>query len=41
MGWVAYQTEFSGLKNPDTWRTLVRYMQLDFIRPLFAPFMQV
>ncbi|MBL0713818.1 MAG: aminoglycoside phosphotransferase family protein [Desulfosarcina sp.] len=40
MGWVAYQTEFEGLKNPDTWQTLVRYMQLDFIRSLFTPCMQ-
>ena len=37
MGWVAYQTEFSGMKNPDTWKTLKRYMQLDFIRSLFDP----
>ena len=40
MGWVAYQTEFSGMKNPDTWETLKRYMQIGFIRPLFTPFMQ-
>ncbi|MDJ0667069.1 MAG: aminoglycoside phosphotransferase family protein [Desulfobacterales bacterium] len=40
MGWVAYQTEFAGRKNPDTWQTLQRYMRLDFIRPLFTPFMQ-
>ncbi len=40
MGWVAYQTEFSGVKNPDTWETLKRYMQIDFIRPLFTPFMR-
>ncbi len=40
MGWVAYQTKFEGRKNPDTWQTLQRYMQLDFIRPLFTPFMQ-
>jgi aminoglycoside phosphotransferase (APT) family kinase protein len=40
MGWVAYQTAFDGLKNPDTWKTLVGYMQLDFIRSLFDPFMQ-
>ncbi len=40
MGWVAYQTDFSGIKNPDTWQTLVRYMRLDFIRSLFTPFMQ-
>ena len=40
MGWVAYQTEFVGMKNPDTWRTLQRYMDLAFIRSLFDPFMR-
>ncbi|UCF91449.1 MAG: phosphotransferase [Desulfobacterales bacterium] len=39
MGWVAYQTEFAGMKNPDTWATLQRYMNLDFVRSLFDPFM--
>jgi aminoglycoside phosphotransferase (APT) family kinase protein len=37
MGWVAYQTEFSGMKNPDTWAKLQQYMDLDFIRSLFDP----
>jgi aminoglycoside phosphotransferase (APT) family kinase protein len=37
MGWVAYQTEFAGMKNPDTWQTLNRYMDLVFIRSLFDP----
>ncbi|HHP7235237.1 MAG TPA: phosphotransferase family protein [Desulfobacterales bacterium] len=40
MGWVAYQTEFSGTRNPDTWKTLQRYMNLDFIRSLFDPFLK-
>jgi len=40
MGWVAYQTEFTGMKNPDTWKTLQRYMNLDFIRSLFKPIMK-
>jgi thiamine kinase-like enzyme len=39
MGWVAYQTEFAGMRNPDTWQTLTRYMDLSFIRSLFDPFM--
>lgn len=39
MGWVAYQTTFDGVKNQDTWETLQRYMQLDFIRSLFDPFL--
>jgi aminoglycoside phosphotransferase (APT) family kinase protein len=40
MGWVAYQTQFAGMKNPDTWETLKRYLDLAFIRSLFEPFMQ-
>jgi len=39
MGWVAYQTDFTGIKNPDTWKKLQQYMDLDFIRSLFDPFM--
>jgi len=38
MGWVAYQTEFNGMKNPDTWAKLQQYMDLEFIRELFDPF---
>ena len=37
MGWVAYQTGFCGMKNPDTWAKLQQYMDLDFIRSLFDP----
>ena len=37
MGWVAYQTEFSGMKNPDTWAKLQQYLNLKFIRSLFDP----
>ena len=37
MGWVAYQTEFSGMKNPDTWAKLQQYMNLAFIRSVFDP----
>ena len=40
MGWVAYQTRFSGMKNPDTWAKLQEYMNLEFIRSLFDPFIQ-
>jgi hypothetical protein len=40
MGWVAYQTEFSGMKNPDTWETLQRYLNLAFIRSLFDFFLK-
>ena len=38
MGWVAYQTEFEGMKNPDTWAKLQQYMNLEFIRSLFDQF---
>jgi len=38
MGWVAYQTAYKGMRNEDTWATLQRYMQLEFIRSLFDPF---
>jgi thiamine kinase-like enzyme len=39
MGWVAYQTSYDGVRNPDTWATLQRYMDLEFIRSLFDPFL--
>jgi aminoglycoside phosphotransferase (APT) family kinase protein len=39
MGWVAYQTDYAGIRNPDTWATLQRYMDLGFIRALFEPLM--
>jgi len=38
-GWVAYQNHFSGVKNLDTWAKLRQYMNLEFIRSLFDPFM--
>ncbi|MBT8368251.1 MAG: aminoglycoside phosphotransferase family protein [Deltaproteobacteria bacterium] len=41
MGWVAYQTEFSGMKNPDTWAKLQQYLNLKFIRSLFNPLIKV
>jgi aminoglycoside phosphotransferase (APT) family kinase protein len=37
MGWVAYQGDYNGVRNPDTWATLQRYLQLDFIRDIFDP----
>ena len=40
MGWVAYQTRFEGMQNPDTWTKLQQYMNLEFIRSLFDPFLQ-
>lgn len=40
MGWVAYQTTYAGVRNEGTWATLQRYMQIDFIRSLFDPFIK-
>lgn len=40
MGWVAYQTDFAGVRNADTWETLQRYLEIGFIRSLFEPFMR-
>ena len=37
MAWIAYQTEFAGMKNPDTWTKLQQYMDLKFIRSIFDP----
>jgi len=37
MGWVAYQTDYAGMKNPDTWAKLQQYLNLEFIRSLFDP----
>jgi aminoglycoside phosphotransferase (APT) family kinase protein len=37
MGWVAYQTEYSGMINPDTWAKLRQYLDLELIRSLFDP----
>lgn len=38
MGWVAYQTDYEGMRDNNTWQTLQRYMDIDFIRPLFLPY---
>ena len=39
MAWVHYQTGYQGIRNEDTWRKIQQYMQLDFIRALFTPFL--
>jgi len=41
MAYVAYQTDYNGLRNPDTWATLQRYMDIAFIRSLFDPFLNL
>ncbi|MGL1930889.1 MAG: aminoglycoside phosphotransferase family protein [Desulfotalea sp.] len=38
MGWVAYQTDYEGMRDNHTWKTLQRYMDIDFIRSLFLPY---
>ncbi|SDP46097.1 phosphotransferase family protein [Desulforhopalus singaporensis] len=38
MAWAAYQTGFAGIRNETTWQKLQEYMQLDFIKSLFDPF---
>ncbi len=38
MGWVAYQTDYKGMRDNHTWQTLLRYMNIDFIKSLFLPF---
>jgi aminoglycoside phosphotransferase (APT) family kinase protein len=40
MGWAAYQSDYAGVKNPDTWAKLQRYMDLGFIREVFDPFLK-
>ena len=39
MGWVAYQTDYQGIRNEDTRQKLDQYMNLDFIKELFCPIM--
>jgi aminoglycoside phosphotransferase (APT) family kinase protein len=39
MAWVAYRTDYDGVRNPDTDATLQRYLDLEFIRSLFDPFL--
>ncbi|WP_457577007.1 aminoglycoside phosphotransferase family protein [Desulfomarina sp.] len=39
MAWVGYQGEYSGIRNKDTWQTLQRYMDEEFIRTLFSSFL--
>ncbi|MFW2364879.1 MAG: phosphotransferase family protein [Desulforhopalus sp.] len=38
MGWVAYQTDYQGIRNEETRKKLSQYMDLDFIKELFSPF---
>lgn len=40
MGWISYQDGSTPIRNEDTWKTLQRYLRLDFIRSLFDPFIK-
>ena len=40
MAWVAYRTGTHALRNPDTLRKLNAYMDVDFVRGLFDPYMR-
>jgi hypothetical protein len=40
MAWVAYQTGEHALQNQDTFRKVCAYMDLDFVRGLFDPYMR-
>lgn len=41
MAWVQYQTGRHTLRNQDTWRKLSMYVDLQFLRGLFEPFLKV
>jgi aminoglycoside phosphotransferase (APT) family kinase protein len=40
MAWVTYQTGEHALQNQDTFRKVCAYMDLDFVRGLFDPYMR-
>jgi hypothetical protein len=40
MAWVQYQRGDHLLKNPDTYRKLSMYVDIDFVRGLFDPYMK-
>jgi aminoglycoside phosphotransferase (APT) family kinase protein len=40
MAWVNYQTGEHALRNEDTFRKVSAYLQLDFVRSLFDPYME-
>lgn len=37
--WAAYQGDFAGIRNRDTWEKLNQYLQLPLIKDLFDPFL--
>jgi aminoglycoside phosphotransferase (APT) family kinase protein len=40
MAWVTYQTGEHALKNKDTFRKVSAYLQIDFVRSLFEPYIK-
>ena len=40
MAWVQYQTGKHILRNPDTWRKLAKYVDLEFLHDLFDPYLK-
>ena len=38
MAWVRYQSGYQGIRHQDTWQKIQQYLQPDFIRSLFQPF---
>jgi aminoglycoside phosphotransferase (APT) family kinase protein len=38
MAWVQYQRKQHSLKNPDTWRKLSMYVDLNFVKSVFDPY---
>jgi len=41
MAWVAYQQEYSGIRNKQTWKVLNTYMDADFISSIFSPYLSL
>ncbi len=41
MAWVAYQQDYSGIRNEHTWRVLNTYMDAHFISAIFSPYLKL
>ncbi len=40
MAWIAYQGDYAGVRNEDTWDKLEEYLDLDTLRGLFLPLLR-
>jgi aminoglycoside phosphotransferase (APT) family kinase protein len=40
MAWIAYQGDYAGVRNQDTWDKLEEYLDLDTLRGLFLPLLR-